>query len=101
MGVEKLRVEVRPQRLTDKVRHMDFIPGRLSLLSDKRLFGIIASFDERAVLPAVREQEMPEKEWQAKAERLQACVFLLLEKNQTLRMALVAATASGQVERHW
>jgi hypothetical protein len=46
--------------------------------------------------PAVSEQEMPEREWQAKAERLQVCVCLLLEKNQTLRMALVAERVSGK-----
>lgn len=44
--------------------------------------------------PAAREQEIPEKDWQAKAERLQVCVCLLLEKNQTLRMALVAERVS-------
>ena len=50
--------------------------------------------------PAASEQEMSEKEWQAKAERLQAWVCLLLEKNQTLRMALVAERVNGQIDQY-
>ena len=50
---------------------------------------------------AVSKQEMPEKEWEATVERLQECVSLLLLKNQTLRMALVAAKVCSQNDHFW
>ena len=51
--------------------------------------------------PAVSKQEKPENDWEAKVERLQECVSLLLLKNQTLRMALVAAKAGCHSDLYW
>jgi len=65
MGVEKGSVEIRPQRLTHEVSHMDVVPRRFSLLSSKRFHRIIARFDERSV---------PQRRW-----------FLILSDDPSMR----------------
>jgi hypothetical protein len=86
-------IHVKTTRVSSEDSHPSRNPGRVTISA---LMRTKMEIERQSRDPAVSEQEMPEKERQAKAERLQACVCLLLEKNQTLRMALVAERVSGQ-----
>jgi hypothetical protein len=45
--------------------------------------------------PLTNEQELSAEDWQARVDRLQEVVCLLLIKNQTMRMALLAGKANA------
>jgi hypothetical protein len=89
-------VNENPSKTTLVCSEASYLSRTLGRATIPALMRIKMETERQSRDPAGSEQEMPEKDWQAKVERLQECVCLLLEKNQTLRMALIAERVSGQ-----